>query len=291
MTSARTIAPRPRFWMGILAALAITVPSTASHALDIYGVDLKLGLRGEVGANWLPGPTDLDDRDTARPYDTFVGMGGGFGLAMQVRALDIVGLEIGWLRTFDTASAIISLEGINSVRCEVGDSCPSAEIEARLSHQADHIPILLQLSLPTGLARPFANVGVDFVVKRHARELELVERDTWPENLDPVEDADLIGAWEQSAEAQYLFDGGINRGRRGAYAGIVGGVGVNITIKDIEIPIELRTTWYPIIGESIHERGVFAPEGSEYDPRFAAQFNDYWFMQGMVMIGFDYVIF
>ena len=273
-----------------MLAVALSLPSSAS-GLDIYGVDLKLGLRAEVGANWLPSPTDLGSRDTVRPYDTFVGMGGGFGLALQVRALDIIGLELGWLRTFDTASAIITVEGINSVRCEPGQSCPSAEVEARLSHQADHIPLLIQLSLPSGLARPFANVGLDFVVKRHARELELVERDTWPENLDPVEDADLIGAWEQSSEARYLFDGGINRDRRGAYAGIVGGLGVNIAIKNIEIPIELRTTWYPIIGDGIHERGVFAPEDSEYDPRFATRYNDYWFMQGMVLIGFDYVIF
>ena len=283
----------PSFMRTFLAfSLALfALHAKPAQALDIYGLDLKLGLRGEVGGNWLPNATDLDDRDRVRPYDTFVGMGGGFGLAMQVRGFDIIGLELGWLRTFDSATAIVSVEGVNSVNCPPDQSCPSAEVGATLSHQADHIPVLLQLSLPSGLARPFINVGLDFVVKRHARSLELEERDTWPENLDPVDDAELIDAWGESVEAQYLFSAGVNRERDGAYAGIVGGLGVNITIKNFEIPIELRTTWYPIIGESIHERGVFAPEDSEFDPRFAVQYNDYWFLQGMLMIGFDYVIF
>jgi hypothetical protein len=274
-----------------LTLVMLSLNAGPAHAFEIYGVELKLGLRGEVGGNWLPNATDLDDNDRVRPYDTFAGMGGGFGLAMQFRALNIIGLEISWLRSFDSGTAIISVEGINSVTCSPGQSCPSTEVGATLSHQADHIPILLQLTLPTGLARPFVNIGFDFVVKRHARRLELTERDPWPENLDPVEDAALIQAWDESVEARYLFEGDVNRSRDGAYAGIVGGLGVNITIKNVEIPIELRTTWYPIIGESIHQRGIFAPENSEYDPLFAAQYNDYWFLQGMLMIGLDYVIF
>jgi hypothetical protein len=280
--------------MRTFLALALTVLALGAkpaNALDIYGVDLKLGLRGEVGGNWLPNPTDISGGDRVRPYDTFVGVGGGFGLALQFRAMDIVGIELSWLRSFDSATAIIPIEGVNAVACQPGQSCPTAEVGATLSHQADHIPILLQLTLPAGLARPFVNIGMDFVVKRHARDLELTERDTWPENLDPIEDSSLIDAWNSSDEARYLFAGDVNRERTGTYAGIVGGIGVNITIKNIEIPIELRTTWYPIIGESVHERGIFATNESEYDPRFAARYNDYWFLQGMLMIGFDYVIF
>ncbi len=274
----------------LFVSLCLLGTTNTAQALDIYGVDLKLGLRGGGGVNWLPNAIGFPDDDRARAYDTFFGGVGSVGLAVQFRALDIVGLEVGWLRTFDSATATMTIEGISAATCQE-ISCAAAEIGATMRHQADHIPILVQVSLPSGMARPFANIGLDLVVNRRARELDLTERTAWPENLDSVADEATIDAWNDSVEAQYLFDADVTRSDTNVYAGIVGGIGLNITIKDFEIPIELRSAWYPGIGDSIHERGVFAPEDAGYDPRIQSTYNDRWFAQGLILIGFDYVIF
>ncbi|MFT6398449.1 MAG: hypothetical protein ACJAYU_003207 [Bradymonadia bacterium] len=274
----------------LLLSLCLLGTAHSAHALDIYGVDLKVGLRGGGGVNWLPNAVDFSDGDRERAYDTFIGGAGGIGISMQIRALDIIGLEIGWLRTFDSATATMTIEGISAATCQEV-SCAAAEVGATMRNQADHIPILLQVSLPSGMARPFANIGLDLVVNRRARALELTERATWPENLDPAQDGATIDAWDESVEARYLFDADVTRSDNDVYAGIVGGIGVNIVIKNFEIPIELRTNWYPSAGDTIDERGVFVPSESAYDPRIQSTYNDRWFAQGLVLIGFDYVIF
>jgi hypothetical protein len=273
----------------VLAALFIAAPASA---LDLYGVDLKLGVRGGPNLSFLPKPDDYGDYGEATPYEFAFGAGWDAGLALGVRAFDIASLEFGWLRTHERAEAnAFEVEGVRD--CGGGRvRCARQTMAYEMSFDAHHLPLLLRLEVPTGVARPFITAGVDFVVKRSNRTFNVVEVDRFPENLDPATQAELIQAWEESAEYQYARNAVLNEAASESYLGLIAGIGLNMAVKPVEIPVEFRFQLYPASGTTLEDRGTFPPRGqTAYDPRLTVAYNDIWRMQIFVLFGLDYVIF
>ncbi len=271
-------------------AICVTAVSSPAAALDIYGVDLKIGVRGGPNIAFLPRPTDSSDDDRVNPQGLFYGLGWDVGGALQFRAFDIIGLEIGWLYTSEQAEAIIELEGVSD--CSGGPRCAVQETGARLDFNAHHLPIALHLAAPLGTASPFVTAGIDFVLQRNNRSFSTHAIDPYPEDLDPIADAALIESWHNSVEANYLGNATLNDDAPERIAGIIAGVGLNIRVDKIEIPVEFRANIYPVTGSTLNERGVFAPSGMDtYDERITVQYNDTWNYQLFILVGLDYVIF
>jgi len=276
--------------LSTLLALAVLATATPSLALDFYGVDLKLGLRGGTNVGFLPAPVDVGDDDNINPQALFYGVGWNLGAAVQVRAFDVVGLELGYLRGHDSARAAIELEGVSD--CTRGPRCRVQKVGARFSHSSHHLPLVLHFALPFGTARPFITTGVDFVLGRGNRTFETFEIDPFPESLDPATQADLMTRWGNSVEAQYLRGASLNEDHPERIGAIIAGLGLNISASDFEVPIEFRLNIYPKTGDELYERGVFAPDGVDtYQDSVALRYNDTFNYQLFVLVGFDYVIF
>lgn len=276
----------------LVAGLVVLVAVAAdANALDVHGVDLKLGLRGGPNMVFLPTPVDVDEDDFVNPQGLFWGAGWNLGLALQVRAVDIVGLELGWMRAVEHGEATIELEEISDCSTGDGTRCEIQEVGAAIDFTAHHIPIALHLTLPKGTARPFATVGVDLVVRRNHREFSRHAIDPLPDDLDPETDADLLSQWDESTEGRYYLNATLRDEHPEFVAGILVGAGLNIVVEQIEIPVEFRLNIYPVTGDELDERGDFPPEGSTaYDPSFTVRYNDTWNYQLFVLFGLDYVI-
>lgn len=273
-----------------LLGIAVLTLSADARALDIYGVDLKVGVRGGPNVSFLPRPVDVGEDDELNPQGLFYGVGWNVGLSLTARAFDIVGLEVGWLRGYETAEATIELEGVSD--CSSGPRCSVQEVGAQLDFTSHHIPIVLHLSLPLGKARPFVTTGLDLVVARNDRNFSRFTIDPLPDSLDPEEDADLLADWDSSPEAQYYLGADLNEDHDEQILGIIVGAGLNIDVDKFEIPVEFRLNIYPSTGDQLAERGVFPPVGTTtYDPEFQVRYNDTWNYQLMILFGFDYVIF
>jgi len=158
----------------------------------------------------------------------------------------------------------------------------------------------VQASLPTGVARPFISLGVDLVLDRRNREYDYNAIDPLPGDLDPNVEAEAatIEDWETSATAQNVFRAGLNPDTMDTYAGFIAGVGVNIALKRVELPVEFRMQFYPA-GDGTADRGQFQqcapdvdPSCLDFDPASPAPlYNDVWRTQFLVLFGIDYRIF
>ncbi len=276
-----------RRFLAILTLL-VALPASAS-ALDLYGVDLRVGIRGGPNVPIATEPSDIDAYP-ATPYGNFIGFGWNIGWALNVRAFDIAAFVFGVMYSNEKADAIFQLDDVTD--CSRGPRCHKQEMAGELSWSAIHLPMVVQVSLPVGVARPFLSFGIDIVLDRSNPRYEPVARDRLPESLDPVEDGELLSQWGQSAVANYALNADVNPDTPNTYAGIIAGVGLDIALDQIEIPVEFRLHIYPSAGQSVPERGNFPSRGSNtYDPSFTAQYNDMWQMQLFVLFGLDYVIF
>lgn len=146
------------FAAAIVAMMGLSAPA---KALDI---DVNVGLKGGLGGVAVSGvPTDSliisgNFGEKAEFYPMF-GLGGTGGLALEVRALDMLGLETGVYWSNDSA------EGWNEKTFEDTGAVVSVWHQKQET-SALHIPLLLKLNVPSPLARPFLGLGAEFVRQR-----------------------------------------------------------------------------------------------------------------------------
>lgn len=265
----------------------------AAHALDLFGVDLKIGVRGGPNLSLLNKPAGAEAYG-AVAYPTLYGIGWNVGGALNVRAFRMVALEVGY--SFSREQVASSYELDDVLDCSAGDGrCDKQRIGIEMSHDATHIPIVAQLVLPLGPARPFVSVGLDLVLGHSNRALSAVEEDPWPENIDGDTDAerDLIDDWATSPAARNVRSATLNDAPD-PYLGILAGVGVDIVPGVVEIPVEFRLALYPSAGGTMSERGAFPGPCVEETCAIAEsplRYNDTWTTQFLVLFGLDYVIF
>lgn len=288
----------------VLLIACSAFPRTAS-ALDIGGMDLRIGVRGGAAVSFMNKPSDLDLYGST-PYANYMGLGWTFGAALNFRLLGIVGIEAGWMRTLETAQGSIELRDVRQCQPDGSGPCQRQEFDQEFERTIDRIPLTLQLALPTGLARPFLNLGVDLVVNQTNRSYAAVARDPLPADL--AADDPRLEQWEGSYVGQNGLRASLNPEINEAYAGIIAGVGVDIQIRSIAIPIEFRANIYPSAGALVPQRGRFGDPCVVPDPltgEIQSQaaplctvgpntppqlYNDRWPMQFMILFGIDYRI-
>lgn len=288
-----------------------------ASAFDLPFADLKIGLRG--GANYaiLNNPPDSGalyeynaptESNPDRvldyiPYTNYYGAGWNGGVALNVRFIDIIGVEVGYQYARESVRGTIEVADVQDCRFAPSNPCYRQELEQRISHSAHHIPMVVQASLPLGVARPFLSLGLDVVIARTDRSYEVNARSPLPEERRAGDEIDqgIADQWDVSPRGQNLLRAGLNPDTRDFYGGLIAGVGVNIALKRIEIPIEFRAILYPATGASITQRGEFGDvctseqrqSGACSNPldQPAPAYNDVWTTQVFVLFGLDFLIF
>jgi hypothetical protein len=235
-----------RSLFGFALALCLVVASTARAGANDF--DVKLGVRGGPNFSLLLKPTDSSDYQTV-PYPKLMfDLGWNFGGALNMRAWDLIGLEIGAIYGID------SLKG-NSFIDNVIDQGTRQRIKNNISFSQStlHIPIVAQMTLPFTVIRPFGSLGIDLVVNRSSRTYEQ-NFDTFvaPGETD-VNDPDY-DEFYRSALAQGAYRSALNEDDQQFYGGFVLGAGVTITAPRVEIPLEARIVYYPTTGWDTTDR-------------------------------------
>ncbi len=292
----------------MLRSLAATVTcvvllsAVPASALDIGGVDLRVGLRGGANMSYMNEPVGTQ-LFYSTPYTDYLGLGWSFGTVVNFRMLGFIGVEAGWMRSLESAEGTIELREVRRCLDANGQGpCKRQQVDQLFERTSDHIPLTLQLALPTGVARPFLNLGIDLVVNQTNRRLRIEGRDPLPSEIDVTDgvtdelDQQVLDQWNASVVGQNVLRSGLNPDVNAAYAGFIAGIGVDIRIKSVAIPVEFRANIYPSAGGTIQQRGAFGDpcvEGTCVVGPNTPQplYNDRWPMQFLILFGLDYRIF
>jgi hypothetical protein len=217
-----------------------------------------IGIIGVLGGDFLDEPTDqsvevngLSGHPMGVADDpAFAGLSGGAGLSVQARPLDYLGIELDVLRTTDSGTADFT------VRRAGGDQ----SFTLRLSHSAFHLPLLLRGIWPGPLVEPAAFVGPEFVVVDGAS-------------------ADIV-----DGSSPYAVD--IVAVRR-SYTMVTFGAGIDIHLPlepfDVRLPISLRGSVTPAIGDSRQDRGRYI--GTDPNHLVRIEHETRWKYQAVATVG------
>jgi hypothetical protein len=235
-----------RSLFGFALALCLLVASTARAGANDF--DLKLGVRGGPNFSLLLEPTDSGSYQTVPYPKVMFDLGWNIGGALNMRAWDLIGLEIGAIYGID------SLKGGSKIDNVIDQGTRDVILNnISFTQSTLHIPIVAQMTLPFTVIRPFGSLGVDLVVKRFSRTYKQ-DFDTFvvPGEAD-VTDPDY-DEFYRSALAQGAYRSELNEDDQQIYGGFVLGAGVTITAPRVEIPLEARIVYYPSTGWDTTDR-------------------------------------
>lgn len=182
---------------------------------------LKGGLNGVAGYG-LPDNAQITGTDGTiytfnRPeYYGHFGLSGSGGAALEIRAMDFVGLEFGFYYAQDNANGYVDKNDANTGRT-------LTRIESHQTTTAYHIPIMLKLNVPSSVVRPFLGLGLGFV-RQIDSDLEYTE-DPQAGRLGPGE-LDRLNRRNQIETSNYM--------------NFLFSLGIEVVAGPVRIPIELR---------------------------------------------------
>ncbi len=243
-----------RFSVAALLPAALLFASSSARADDLF-VSGGLGLIGGISGNFLDKPGDKTIPNSGGAQDTsYPGFGGGpngtFGVAIDVRFLKAVGIELDFIRHF-------AERGHGDVTLTYGNQSGTTTVD--IGQTAWHIPLLFKGVLPLPTAAPFIFVGPEFVMP-----------DT------PTATASLSSG--------NMFANNTFQAQASKYTMITAGFGVEfklpIPVVDVRIPLEFRGSAYP--GEPNNDAGRVTYAGS------TTTFNSQWKYLAMVSAGFQF---
>lgn len=256
-----------RTLIGLCACAAVLASASAASALDIPLHDLRIGIRGGPNVNII---TEVSESDPTPVYPGFVGIGWFIGGAISYDWMDIVGLTIEVLYSSESASGTAEWDD------DVGSDNKKEESDFTLSASAIHLPIYVRGQIPGGVARPFLHVGVDLVLSRSNHDMTVEQGGDAPpftEGCTPGVDCDPF-------PSQNFQVDGIN-----SETLFLLGLGIDIDVGAVTIPIEFRGLFNFGQGDSINDRTTSTQGGPPY-----SYTNDLSY-QVMVLFGANYVIF
>lgn len=235
-----------RILSSILLALCLLSASRASAGVTDF--DLKLGVRGGPNFSLLLSPNDLENYQTVPYPSVMFDLGWNIGGALNMRAWDLIGLEVGAIYGLD------SLKGSSPIE-NVIDNATRARISNNISFSQStlHVPIVAQMTLPFTVIRPFGSLGVDFVVNRSQRLYEQ-NFDTFIIPGEGEVTSPDHAEFYRSALAQSAYRSELNTEDQEIYGGFILGGGVTITAPSVEIPLEARLVYYPTTGWDTTDR-------------------------------------
>ena len=198
------------------------IEESDQYSTETFRLDIGLGLKGGLTGAWaleVPENSDTSISDETKAYYSAFGLGGDVGVALDIRALGIVGVETGLRVSFDNA------QGFNELKDGETD-----ELLYRVNQEQQstslRIPLLLKLSTPNGVVRPTFAFGLE-----------------WARQLDSSINysVDNEGASEpDSVTARRLERNQIEASN---YRLLTGAFGIEIDLGAVKIPIELRAQY------------------------------------------------
>lgn len=205
-------------------------------------VSFGIGPAFTGGGNFLDKPEEKKypvNGQRVEVSPSYPGFGGstiGFGLALDVRILKVVGLEVDVFKMSNRGTADIDFTrngNKKSYNLEIG-------------HDAWHIPVLVKGILPSPLISPFAILGAEFVRASDATA-------SISENVLPV---------AARTDNYMFFTGGFGFELK-----------LPVPVVDLRIPVSFRGSYYNL-GENIEDRAeyVFTPPAKvTFDTRWKFQ--------------------
>jgi opacity protein-like surface antigen len=145
--------------MLVPSLIAVGCLITAEREAHAGPVSFGIGPIGAFGGNFLDKPDEKKypingQRVEVSPsYPGFGGTTSGFGLALDLRFISFVGLEVDVIK--------MSNKGTADIDITAGGIKKTYELE--IGHDAWHIPVLVKGVLPTPLVSPFVVAGLEFV--------------------------------------------------------------------------------------------------------------------------------
>ena len=228
----------------VLALVALLSPSTAA-ADEGFPLQISAGLKG--GVNGVAGygfdnpsryTVDNTTYEFNPEYYGHFGLGPAGGLALEIRAFDIVGLEFGFHYASQTARGYVDKN-----QASTGQRITRVTSEQETT--AYNIPILLKFTAPTNFVRPAFGIGVELVRQSEAS----ISYDEEP-------------AAGQAGQA-FLNDLNANNQVRPVnYTLLQFTLGAEILAGPVRIPIELRAGYALGYDQDIEARAEFNPAGS-----------------------------
>lgn len=225
-------------------AVKVTTTTTANAAAmpiikeRLPQLEIGIGIKGGMNGSWVTEVPE-DSRYTDSNGQQFVvdpdfypmfGLGGDVGLAVDIRAWSIVGIETGVRLSYDNG------RGWNDKKLTGSDTVITRVVQEQ-STQSLRIPLLLKLSASSGLVRPFFGVGAEFVRQRESTLVYSEEKR-----------AGQLGAGElEKLQARNLIE-------TTNYTTIGATLGLEINLDFIRIPIEFRGLYNLDYDESFEKR-------------------------------------
>lgn len=235
----------------LFAALLLTVAiPTDAWA---FGLTLSGGVKGGLSGAAVRGvpegdPYEINGADYSQVqgpdmYPMF-GLGGGVGGFLEVRALDIVGLEFGLFQSWDNG------DGWEDKNDLAGRTIGRVNQEQRT--RALHIPIMVKASVP-GLVRPTFGLGLELVNQ---------QKSTYTYRADVFDVTSLNNRYSIVTSK---------------YALLAFSFAIEIDLGQIRIPIELRGGYNTSFKKTLKDRAVASgnpllPE-FEYDGKYEGHFG------------------
>jgi hypothetical protein len=112
-------------------------------------IDLGVGVFFNAGGSFMDQPDDRTVDGSVVPFNGFAGFSPGFGLSLEFSGWEILGLEIGFIWSKDSAKSKFILDEV--------------DFPFSTYQRAFHLPILFELSAPKGPVRPLLFGGREFV--------------------------------------------------------------------------------------------------------------------------------
>ncbi len=222
-----------------------------------FRLDLTAGVKGGLNGSWaleVPenAPTRIDQQ--SKSYYSQFGLGGDVGLAVDVRALGIVGLETGFRFSFDNG------DGYNELT-QAGSDAILVRINQYQRTNSMRIPFLLKVGKPNGIVKPTFGLGVELVRQRQST----IRYDV--EEINATEADDVTARREER-----------NQIETSNYPAGTLALGIEIDTGPIKIPIELRAQYnLKYAGGSFDERVRVEGSGNDatyyYDGAYMGHFG------------------
>lgn len=201
---------------------AAAAPATVPAESGSFRLDIGLGLKGGLNGAWaleVPESASTRINDETKAYYPAFGLGGDIGLALDARALGIVGIETGVRLSFDNA------QGYNELKDGRTDQL-LIRIDQEQRTTSMRIPLLLKVGAPNGVVRPTFAFGLEF-----ARQIDSAISYSVTE-VNATEQ----GSVTERREAR-------NQIEPSNYKLLSGAFGIEIDLGPVKIPIELRAQY------------------------------------------------
>ena len=222
-----------------------------------FRLDLTAGVKGGLGGSWaleVPenAPTRIDQQ--SKSYYSQFGLGGDVGLAVDVRALGIVGLETGFRFSFDNG------DGYNELT-QAGSDAILVRINQYQRTNSMRIPFLLKVGKPNGIVKPTFGLGIELVRQRQST----IRYDVEESNATEPDDVTTRREERNQIEPSNYPAGTL-------------ALGIEIDTGPIKIPIELRAQYnLKYAGGSFEERVRVDRSGADpvyyYDGAYMGHFG------------------